>query len=101
MNKNMKMGVILLAITLMFYGCSSSKMVEYPEPSDAAIDGSFISKAGTFQFGEREYNADYSTITVPENRDNPESRLIHLPVTRIHARTENILEPMFGLAGGP
>ena len=33
------------------------------------------------------YGADCGTLVVPENRANPKSRLIALPVTRIHARS--------------
>src|SRR5262249_54886581 len=32
-------------------------------------------------------SADCGTLVVPENRDNPHSRLIALPVTRVHARS--------------
>lgn len=45
--------------------------------------------------------ADCGTLVVPENRADPQSRLIALPVTRIHARSENPAEPIFYLQGGP
>jgi hypothetical protein len=38
---------------------------------------------------------------VPENRSNPNSRLIALPITRIHAVSDNPREPIFWFAGGP
>ena len=101
MNQNIKRVIIFLTITLIFDGCGSSNVVQYPEPAGTAGDGNFISKEGIYEFGEIEYRADYGTITVPENRHNPKSKLIHLPVIRIHARTENFGEPIFGLAGGP
>jgi pimeloyl-ACP methyl ester carboxylesterase len=47
------------------------------------------------------YAADCGTLVVPENRANPRSRLIALPVTRIKARSENPSEPVFRLQGGP
>ena len=47
------------------------------------------------------YAADCGTLVVPENRANPQSRLIALPVTRIRARSEHPGEPVFRLEGGP
>ena len=38
---------------------------------------------------------------MPENRADRDSRLIALPVTRIRARAEHPLEPIFRLKGGP
>jgi pimeloyl-ACP methyl ester carboxylesterase len=47
------------------------------------------------------YEADCGTLVVPENRANPQSRLIALPVTRIRARSDNRGEAIFRLEGGP
>ena len=38
---------------------------------------------------------------MPENRADPRSRLIALPVTRILARSSHPLAPIFHLNGGP
>ena len=101
MNKKIKRGILFFSIILINYNCGSSNMVQYPEPPSTAINGNFVSKEGIFEFGEKEYAADYGTITVPENRHNPESILIHLPVIRIHAYMGNPQEPIFCLSGGP
>ena len=45
--------------------------------------------------------ADCGTLVVPENRHNPHSRLIALPITRIRAHTPNPGAPIFRLQGGP
>jgi RND superfamily putative drug exporter len=45
--------------------------------------------------------ADCGTLVVPENRHSPHSRLIALPVTRVHARAAHPAEPIFRLQGGP
>jgi pimeloyl-ACP methyl ester carboxylesterase len=45
--------------------------------------------------------ADCGTLVVPENRHNPRSRLIALPITRIHAHTSRAGAPIFRLQGGP
>jgi pimeloyl-ACP methyl ester carboxylesterase len=47
------------------------------------------------------YAADCGTLTVPENRADPQSRLIALPVTRIRARSAHPATPVFRLEGGP
>jgi pimeloyl-ACP methyl ester carboxylesterase len=47
------------------------------------------------------YDADCGTLVVPENRHKADSRLIALPVTRIHARSGDSAEPIFRLQGGP
>src|SRR5918995_5147313 len=43
------------------------------------------------------YDADCGTLVVPENRADPRSRLIALPVTRIRARSQHSREPIFRL----
>jgi pimeloyl-ACP methyl ester carboxylesterase len=48
-----------------------------------------------------DYRADCGTLVVPENRSDPRSRLIALPVTRIRARSPHPGEPIFRLEGGP
>ncbi|HXV34748.1 MAG TPA: alpha/beta fold hydrolase [Gaiellaceae bacterium] len=47
------------------------------------------------------YAAECGTLVVPENRADPGSRLIALPITRIKARSESPAEPIFRLEGGP
>ncbi len=47
------------------------------------------------------YRADCGTLVVPENRADPRSRLIALPVTRVLARSSHPLAPIFRLNGGP
>src|SRR3954470_19465031 len=45
--------------------------------------------------------ADCGTLVVPENRHDPRSRLIALPVTRIRAHTSRPGAPIFRLQGAP
>ena len=47
------------------------------------------------------YAADCGTLVVPESRADPRSRLIAVPVTRIHATSAHPKEPIFRLEGGP
>jgi pimeloyl-ACP methyl ester carboxylesterase len=47
------------------------------------------------------YRADCGTLVVPESRQKSHSRLIALPVIRIHARSGQPGVPIFRLEGGP
>ncbi len=47
------------------------------------------------------YKAERDFLIVPENRPDSGSRLIALPMKRIHAESASPLEPIFYLAGGP
>jgi hypothetical protein len=55
----------------------------------------------TFPTENGNYPADCGTLIVPEDRANPRSRLIALPVIRIRARSAHPLAPVFHLSGGP
>jgi hypothetical protein len=55
----------------------------------------------TYATEKGSYAADCGTLVVPENRADPQSRLIALPVTRIRARSAHAAEPIFRLEGGP
>src|SRR5919204_4915949 len=48
-----------------------------------------------------DYAADCGTLAVQENRHDPHSRLIALPVKRIRARSAHPGAPIFRLEGGP
>jgi pimeloyl-ACP methyl ester carboxylesterase len=63
--------------------------------------GDLILESCTYATENGGYDADCGTLVVPENRADPESRLIALPVTRIHARSDQPAEPIFRLEGGP
>jgi pimeloyl-ACP methyl ester carboxylesterase len=54
-----------------------------------------------YETDDIEYTADCGTLVVPENRNDPDSRLIALPVVRVRATGHNPAEPIFWLAGGP
>jgi pimeloyl-ACP methyl ester carboxylesterase len=68
---------------------------------DGAKAGDLILEGCDFGTEDGSYEADCGTLVVPENRADPQSRLIALPVTRIRARSGNPVEPIFRLQGGP
>jgi len=69
--------------------------------AQAAKAGDLVIRAGTYEADGESYPADIGTLFVPENRDNPDSRLIDLPVIRVRALGDSPAEPIFSLAGGP
>lgn len=77
-------------------------------PGEQAVSVTAGAKAGdlilhpcTYPTEDGDYSADCGTFVVPENRADPRSRLIAVPVTRIHAQSDRPAAPIFPLWGGP
>ena len=96
--------VALVLIALLVGGLAylrfgaDSDPVSVPEGAKA---GDLILERCEYGTERGSYAADCGTLVVPENRADPQSRLIALPVTRIRARSGNPAEPIFRLQGGP
>ena len=96
--------VALVLITLAVLGlvylrvASSDDAVSVPKGAQA---GDLILDSCEYATEDGSYAADCGTLVVPENRADPDSRLIALPVTRIKARSNDPAEPIFRLQGGP
>jgi pimeloyl-ACP methyl ester carboxylesterase len=69
--------------------------------ASAAKAGDLILKPCSYATEDGAYQADCGTLAVPENRTDPGSGLIAVPVTRVRARTDHPAEPVFRLEGGP
>jgi pimeloyl-ACP methyl ester carboxylesterase len=69
-------------------------------PPGAKAGDLFLSPC-TVTINKLEYAADCGTLVVPEYRGDPASRLIALPIQRIHSPAQNPAEPIFYLSGGP
>ena len=72
--------------------------VSVPQGAQA---GDLSLESCTYATDDGSYAADCGTLVVPENRADPHSRLIALPVTRVKARSDHPAEPVFRLEGGP
>ncbi len=90
-------GVMLLGLTYIGFA-SGGAAVAVPQGAHA---GQLTMHPCTYATEKGAYRADCGTIVVPEDRANPRSRLIALPVTRILARSSHPLAPIFHLNGGP
>ncbi len=66
-----------------------------------AQPGQLTMKPCTYPTEKGDLPADCGTLTVPENRADPKSRLIAVPVTRIRSQSRHPAEPVFRLEGGP
>ncbi|MBN1978049.1 MAG: alpha/beta fold hydrolase [Anaerolineae bacterium] len=89
---------IVTLLTLLLTACSAEKPVTVPEGAQA---GDLILEPCTFEAEKVKYAVDCGTLVVPENRNKPGSRLIAIPVKRIHSSSPNPAEPIFQLDGGP
>ena len=96
--------VALLVIAVMLLGLTylgfaqRGDAVSVPQGAHA---GQLTMHPCTYTTEKGTYRADCGTLVVPENRADPRSRLIALPVTRILARSSHPLAPIFHLNGGP
>jgi len=93
---NLTGAVLLLAGLFLFR--PKERAVTVPAGARA---GDIFLEPCTVKMGGIRYKADCGTLVVPENRSNPDSRLIALPVKRIHSPSDNPAEPISYLAGGP
>src|ERR1700734_2497466 len=89
--------VLLTGLTYLRFS-SSSETVSVPQGAHA---GQLTMHPCTYPTENGGYRADCGTLVVPEDRADPRSRLIALPVTRILARSSHPLAPIFHLNGGP
>lgn len=72
---------------------------QFPDTSEIKIKkaGEFVIRHGTYDG----HKADWGLVLVPENRNDPNSRLICLPFIKHLAIKKGKYEPIFWLTGGP
>jgi pimeloyl-ACP methyl ester carboxylesterase len=99
---------MILVIAIIIIGLSGAAAFWLRPPASKAVTVPPGAKAGdlliapcTVKIQKTEYAADCGTLVVPEYRGDPASRLIALPVQRIHSPAQNPAEPIFYLSGGP
>ena len=95
---------VLAALLLAACGGKEESPITVPEGAQAGdLVGlepcMYTIKTG--MFSSTEYAADCGTLVVPENRSAPSSRLIAIPIIRVHALGDNPAEPIFYYEGGP
>ena len=93
-------GLVLIGIVVVALGFLRSSSAAVSVPSGAKA-GDLILKPCSYQTEDGSYKADCGTLVVPENRADPHSRLIALPVKRIRALSNRPATPIFRFQGGP
>ena len=96
--------VALVLIGLVLLGLAYVKLATAEETVSVpkgALAGDLLLDPCTYSTENGSYAADCGTLVVPENRADPHSRLIALPVTRIRSLSDHPAEPVFWLKGGP
>jgi pimeloyl-ACP methyl ester carboxylesterase len=94
----------LLVTIVLLTGLAYLRVSSSPETvsvSQGAHAGQLTMHPCTYPTENGGYRADCGTLVVPENRADPRSRLIALPVIRVLARSSHPLAPIFRLNGGP
>jgi pimeloyl-ACP methyl ester carboxylesterase len=103
--KTMKTSHLLIVLAflgaLLLASCSSKDAPALVVPEGARAGDLIDLKPCTYKSGDIEYAADCGTLVVPENRSDPDSRLIALPVIRVRALNGGSAEPIVFLMGGP
>lgn len=92
--------VVIAVLATLLPACSAKEAPIVVPPGAQA--GELVGlEPCTYEANKVEYDADCGTLVVPENRSDPNSRLIALPILRIRSTGENPGAPIFDLGGGP
>ena len=91
----------IVLLSLMLAACGGAKEAPVTVPAGAQAGDLAGLEPCTYEANKVEYDADCGTLVVPENRADPNSRLIALPVIRVRATGDDPAEPIFYLSGGP
>jgi pimeloyl-ACP methyl ester carboxylesterase len=93
--------LVVLALLAALLPACMGKEAPITVPAGAQAGDLVGLQSCTYEANKVKYDADCGTLVVPENRGNPGSRLIALPVIRVHALNDSPAEPIFFLQGGP
>jgi pimeloyl-ACP methyl ester carboxylesterase len=93
--------LITLLSTVVITACNAPEAPTLSVPDEAQAGDLVDLEPCSFENDGVEYAADCGTLVVPENRADPNSRLIALPVTRPKAASGTPAAPIFWFSGGP
>lgn len=91
---------LFVLISALLSGCKGGEETPMTVPTGAKA-GDLSIEPCTYTVDDVEYAADCGTLVVPENRNDPDARLIALPIINVRATGDNPTEPIFWLTGGP
>jgi len=90
--------IAIITLCLLIICCKDKPRLILPEGS---VAGTITLTPCVFETKSGRYNADCGNLIVQESEHKIDSRLIALPVIRVHATDGESAEPIFYLAGGP
>lgn len=99
-DRSVKTFVILAVLATLLAACGPAE-TRISVPAGAQAGDLVDLEPCTFTLFDEEHAADCGTLIVPENRADPDTRLIALPVIRLNAASDTPAEPVFWVAGGP
>jgi len=92
---------IIILVSLLLSACGGAEEAPITVPAGAKAGDLVGLEPCTYEANKVEYAADCGTLVVPENRSDPNSRLIAIPIIRVRALGDNPAEPIFRYEGGP
>ncbi len=92
---------IVLILGVIFLVACGEKEEPHSIPAGAQAGDLVDMQSCIHEIDNIEYAADCATLFVPENRNDPQSRLISVPIKRIQSTGSSPAEPIFRFAGGP
>jgi pimeloyl-ACP methyl ester carboxylesterase len=90
-----------ILFTLLLESCGSTRGQPLTVPAGAQAGDLVELESCEYKANKVNYEADCGTLVVTENRSDPDSRLIALPVIRVRALADDPADPIFWFAGGP
>jgi len=93
--------IMTVIASLLMVSCGGTGEVPLTVPAGTQAGDLVDLEPCTFTLENEEHAADCGTLIVPENRSDPDSRLIALPVIRLKAASDTPAEPIFWIEGGP
>ena len=90
--------LLLAMLTYSVYpAVLQAQTLPYPTDISKAKAGDIVMNSGSLG----DYKADFGILVVPENRSKEDSKLIQLPIVRVHSKSDKPAEPIFRFEGGP
>lgn len=90
--------IILAVVAIVFIYSRKEPVVTVP---DGAKAGDIILESEVYEIDSVDFSIERGILIVPESRGTDSQRLIALPITCFKSKTDEPLEPIFYLSGGP
>ncbi len=101
------MKYLMVLITVFFYSTILAQENQFPVVSTDTVQAGNLFLIEGISLNEKSDNypknivTTFGTLAVPENREKTDTRLITLPVKKLHSFNKKPKEPVFLLYGGP